>query len=276
MKHTLKIRGLEELKEEFSLLGNRIKEQGLPDELTPFVVGFAGYGNVSRGAQEIFDILPHKTISPEELPDVTPESNLLYKCVFKEEHMVEPKDTTAEFDLQDYYKNGKTTYIGVFHKHVPYITVLMNCIYWTNNYPRLLTLDFIRNHWNKDDRKLQVVGDISCDIKGAIEFTVQCTSADKPAFTYIIDENRAELGVEGEGPVVMAVDNLPCELPRESSTSFSETLLDFIPALANADFTVPFSDLELPRELKDAVIVYRGKLTEKFQYLEQYLPKEDN
>jgi alpha-aminoadipic semialdehyde synthase len=74
----------------------------------------------------------------------------------------------------------------------------------------------------------------------------------------------------------MAVDNLPCELPRESSTSFSETLLDFIPVLAGADFTTTFSNLELPRELKDAIIVYRGELTEKFQYLEQYLPKEDN
>ena len=276
MKHTLDIRGLEELKEEFSFLANRIKEQGLPDELTPFVVGFAGYGNVSRGAQEIFDVLPHKTVNPEELAGLTPESNLLYKCVFKEEHMVEPKDSSADFDLQDYYKHGKTKYNGIFHKHVPYIAVLMNCIYWTNKSPRLVTLDFIRTHWKEDDRKLQVVGDISCDVGGAIEFTVKCTSADRPAFTYIIDENRAEMGVKGDGPVVMAVDNLPCELPRESSTSFSETLLDFMPALAGADFTAPFSDLELPREFKDAVIVYRGKLTEKFQYLEQYLPKEDN
>ena len=276
IKTTLEIKELDELKEEFELLRDRINEQGLPSELMPFVVGFAGYGNVSRGAQEIFDILPHKTVDPEDLPGVTPKSNLLYKCVFKEEHMVEPKDSSAEFDLQDYYTNGKSKYVGTFHKHVPYITMLMNCIYWTNKYPRLVTLDFIRNHWNKDDRKLQVVGDISCDVKGAIEFTLQCTHADKPAFTYIIDENRAELGVEGDGPVVMAVDNLPCELPRESSTSFSETLLDFIPALANADFTADFSDLELPREFKDAVIVYRGKLTEKFQYLEQYLPKEEN
>jgi alpha-aminoadipic semialdehyde synthase len=276
MKHTLEIRGLEELKEEFELLGNRIKEQGLPSELTPFVVGFAGYGNVSRGAQEIFDILPHKTVNPEELPGLVSEPNLLYKCIFKEEHMVEPKDPSADFDLQDYYNNGKTKYTGVFHKHVPYITVLMNCIYWTNKFPRLVTLDFIHNHWKKDDRKLQIVGDISCDVKGAIEFTVQCTSADKPAFTYVIDENRAELGVEGDGPIVMAVDNLPCELPRESSTSFSGTLLDFIPALADADFTASFSNLDLPREFKDAVIVYRGELTENFQYLEQYLPKEDN
>ena len=276
MKTTLEIKELDELKEEFELLGTRIKEQGLPEELTPFVVGFAGYGNVSRGAQEIFDILPHKTVTPDNLELLPPESNLLYKCVFKEEHMVEPKDPSTEFDLQDYYKNGKTKYVGVFQKHIPHITVLMNCIYWSNKYPRLVTLDFIRRHWKNDDRKLQVVGDISCDVKGAIEFTVQCTSADRPAFTYIIDEDKAELGVEGEGPIVMAVDNLPCELPRESSTSFSETLLDFVPALATADFTVPFSNLKLPRELKDAVIVYRGELTEKFQYLKQYLPKEDN
>lgn len=276
MKPTLELRELDELKEEFRLLGNRIKEQGLPSEFTPFVIGFAGYGNVSRGAQEIFDILPHRTVEPEELPDLTPESNQFYKCVFKEEHMVEPKDTSIKFDLQDYYKFGKAKYVGVFQKHIPYLTILMNCIYWTDKYPRLLTLDFIRNHWYNENRKLQVIGDISCDIRGAIEFTVQCTSADKPAFTYIIDEDRARLGIEGEGPVIMAVDNLPCELPRESSTSFSETLLDFIPALATTDFKVPFSDLELPRELKDAVIVYRGKLTEKFQYLEQYLPKENN
>ena len=276
MKPNLEIKELDELKHEFELLGNRIKEQGLPEKLTPLVVGFAGYGNVSRGAQEIFDILPHKTVNPEHLELLPPESHLLYKCVFKEEHMVEPIDSSAEFNLQDYYSNGKTKYVGVFHKYVPYLTVLMNCIYWTNKYPRLLTLDFIRDQWKNEDRKLQVIGDISCDIRGAIEFTVHCTSADKPAFTYNIDKNEAELGIQGEGPVVMAVDNLPCELPRESSTSFSETLLDFIPALANADFNVPFSNLELPRELKDAVIVYRGKLTEKFQYLEQYLPKEDN
>jgi len=276
MKTTLEIRELDELKEEFKLLGNRIKEQGLPRELTPFVIGFAGYGNVSRGAQEIFDILPHKSVNPEDLPRLTPESNLLYKCVFKEEHMVEPKDPSTKFDLQDYYKNGKTKYTGVFHRHIPHLTVLMNCIYWSNKYPRLVTLDFIRDYWKSNNRKLQVIGDISCDIEGAIEPTVRCTSADRPAFTYIIDENRAELGVKGEGPVIMAVDNLPCELPRESSTSFSETLLDFIPPLANADFTTPFQSLELPRELKEAMIVYRGKLTDKFQYLEQYLPKEDN
>lgn len=272
MKPTYELGGLSELKEEFATLGRRIKEQGLPEELKPFVIGFAGYGNVSKGAQEIFDILSHEVINPEELEHIPPKSDLLYKCVFKEEHMVEPRSSSEQFDLQDYYKNGAAKYVGVFHKHVPYLTVLMNCIYWTEKYPRLVTKEFIKNHWKQESRKLQIVGDISCDVEGAIEFTLDCTKANKPAFTYIINEDRAEIGVVGEGPVVMAVDNLPSELPRESSTSFSETLLDFIPALANADFTVQFSELELPRELKDAVIVYQGKLTENYQYLSQYIP----
>ena len=120
---------------------------------------------------------------------------------------------------------------------------------------------------------MHIVGDISCDVGGAIEFTLKCTHADNPSFTYIVDEDRAEMGVSDKGPIVMAVDNLPCELPREASTSFSETLIDFVPALAKADFTVPFDELSLPRELLDAVIVYQGKLTKNFEYLNKYLKR---
>ncbi len=271
MKSTLELKGLEAVKDEFRLLGKRIQEQGLPEELTPFVVGFAGYGNVSRGAQEIFDILPHEVIEPEHLKDLKPKQNVLYKCVFKEEDMVDPIDSSRKFELQDYYKEGKATYSGKFHDYVQYLTVIMNCIYWTNKYPRLMTKDFIRKHWNEESRKLRAIGDISCDVGGAIEFTLDCTTPAEPAFVYLVDEDRAEPGVKGNGPVIMAVDNLPCELPRESSTSFGETLLKYIPALAEADFKAPFEELDLPREIKDAVIVYRGKLTRNYEYLNQYL-----
>jgi alpha-aminoadipic semialdehyde synthase len=185
--------------------------------------------------------------------------------------MVEPRDSSKKFELQDYYKSGKADYIGVFHNYIQYFTVIMNCIYWTNKYPRLITKDFIREHWNEESRKLRVIGDISCDIGGAIEFTLDCTTPAEPSFVYLINEDRAKLGVKGEGPVIMAVDNLPCELPREASSSFGETLLDFIPALAKADFKASFEDLDLPREIKDAIIVYRGKLTKNFEYLNQYL-----
>ena len=272
MKPTLELKGISELENEFNELGERIKEQGLPDELTPFIIGFAGYGNVSSGAQKLFDLLPHKSINPNELSKAQPNNHILYKCIFKEEHMVEPRDPSNDFELYDYYEHGSAKYKGVFQKYVPFLTVLLNCIYWTKKYPRLITREFIQKHWNEKARKLRIIGDISVDMEGAIEFTTITTTPNNPAFTYIIAENQPKIGFQGDGPVVIAVDNLPCELPRESSTSFSETLLQFIPVLAQTDFTVNFDQLELPRELKDAIIVYQGKLTKNYEYLAQYLP----
>lgn len=274
IKPTIQCKDLQELKSEIRALATRIETQGIPEALDPMVFGFAGYGNVSRGAQEIFDILPHEEVSPAELPHLEPKRNILYKCVFKEEDMVEPVDPSNQFDLQDYYVHGSQKYRSVFEKHVPYLTVLMNCIYWSPKYPRLLTRDFLKQHWAKPERRLRVIGDISCDVEGAIEITVQTTKPDQPAFTYIVEQGVAHLGVEGDGPVVIAVDNLPCELPREASTSFSKSLLPFIPPLAMADFTTEFDLLNLPRELKDAVIVYRGKLTDQYRYLQKYLGEE--
>ncbi len=276
MKHTTQYKNLDELKKGIQTLGKRIEELGLPDSLTPFIVGFAGYGNASRGAQEIFDILPHETIEPKDLASITAKRDLLYKCIFKEEHMVQPLDSSAKFELMDYYEHGATKYKGIFESYVSHLTVLMNCIYWTKKSPHLVTKDFIRKHWSDPNRRLRIVGDISCDVNGAMEFTLQCTDVGEPAFVYLVDENRAVLGVEGNGPVVMAVDNLPTEIPRESSTSFSETLLGFIPALAKANFTVPFGQLNLTRELKDATIVYNGELTKNYEYLKQYLPTKEN
>ena len=83
--------------------------------------------------------------------------------------------------------------------------------------------------------------------------------------------NKITDGYEGEGVVVMAVDNLPCELPRESSKAFSKILLDFVPAIAKADFSVDFDSLDLPPEIKRAVILYHGKLTPDYKYINKFL-----
>ncbi|MCF2137289.1 MAG: hypothetical protein K9W43_08625 [Candidatus Thorarchaeota archaeon] len=271
MKPTLECKDLHELREVIHDLAKRIESEGLPPELDPLVFGFAGYGHVSQGAQDIFDILPHIEVTPDELSTLTPTGNKLYKCVFKEEDMVEPKDEGKLFDLQDYYTYGAEKYRGIFHKHVPFLTVLVNCIYWTNKYPRLITKSFLHEHWNSKDWRLKLIGDISCDVNGAIEFTEMSTKPDNPAFTYIVANGSARLGVAGDGPVVIAVDNLPCELPRESSTSFSNSLTPYIPSLAVANFGASFDDLNLPREIKDAVVVYRGELTARYSYLDKYL-----
>ncbi len=71
--------------------------------------------------------------------------------------------------------------------------------------------------------------------------------------------------------VILAVDTLPCELPVDASRHFGQALSPFVPALARADFTVPWEDLELPDELKRAVIIYKGKLTPDYTYIARYL-----
>jgi alpha-aminoadipic semialdehyde synthase len=273
LKPTFQYTGIEEVQNAIKAVGKQIQSEGFAAELAPLVVGFIGYGNTSRGAQAIFDLLPHETVTPADLPSLEAKRNLLYKVVFREEDTVRPKDSAASFDLQHYYEHGKTEYESGFAQYLPNITVLMNCIYWSDKYPRMITKAELKRLWDESEGnpRLKIVGDISCDVHGAIEFTVDCTKPDHPTFVYNPNTEDAKLGVSGEGVVVMAVDNLPTELPREASTSFSETLQKFIPSLVKADYTVPFTDLDLPPEVKKAVIVYQGKLTPEYEYLKKYL-----
>lgn len=277
LRPTFKYDGLKELEKAIREVGESIKKEGIPAALAPFVVGFIGYGNTSKGAQTIFDVLPHREISPADLTTLTPDRHLLYKVVFREEHTVRPSEPGKGFDLQDYYAHGKAKYDAQFSQYLPYLTVIMNCIYWSDKQPRMVTRSDVRELWKQAQGKprLRVIGDISCDIEGAIELTTEATKPDQPFFTYDPVAGKNALGVAKQGIVVMAVDNLPTELPRESSTSFSQTLSQFVPAIAKADYTVPFEKLALPPEVKKAVIVYRGKLTPEYEYLREHLAKQE-
>ena len=69
----------------------------------------------------------------------------------------------------------------------------------------------------------------------------------------------------------MGVDNLPCELPRESSEEFSKSLVNVVPNIVKADFNKDFNDCKLPDEIKKAVILYHGKLTKDYSYIDNYI-----
>jgi len=90
-------------------------------------------------------------------------------------------------------------------------------------------------------------------------------------YVYSPDSGEAKSGVEGDGPVLMTVDILPSELPREASAYFSNILKEFVPAFVAADYGVPFEALDLPNELKSAVICHRGALAPDYQYIDTYL-----
>ena len=198
---------------------------------------------------------------------------LLYKVVFKECDLVEPKNADNVFELQDYYNNPEK-YNSKFEQYVPKLSILMNCIYWDTPYPRLITLDYLKKHWTgKESPKLKVIGDISCDIDGAIQCTTKSTEPGNPVYVYNPKDSIIIDGVEGSGPVIMAVDNLPCELPEEASKSFSKVLVGFVPQLVKADYDVAFRDLKLPNEVQRGMILYQGQLNEEYQYLKQYLLK---
>ena len=143
------------------------------------------------------------------------------KVVYKEQDMVEPIDPAQPFELQDYYAHGER-YQSRFAPHLPLLTVLVNGTYWDERYPRLVTKDRLRAMWSHEATpRLRVIGDLGCDIEGAIECTLKCTEPSDPVYVYDPVDGTIVSGVDGKGPVVLAVDILPAELPREASEAFS-------------------------------------------------------
>jgi len=256
-------------------VGERIASEGLPAEISPLVIGIAGYGNVSRGAQEILDLLPTKEIRPADLLNGSerprgPSRALVLKVVFREEDTVLPLVDGKAFDLREYCDHPER-YRAAFERYLPKLHALVNCIYWAPRYPRLVTVEAIRDLYAAGRPALRMIGDISCDIEGAIGITVKGTEPDDPIYVYDPESGTVRSGVEGNGPVVMAVEILPSELPREASSYFSAILKGFVPAIAAADYAATFDELSLPATLKRAVIAHRGELTPDYRDIEKHL-----
>jgi alpha-aminoadipic semialdehyde synthase len=199
-----------------------------------------------------------------KLPD-----NLIYKVIFKEEHLVEPIDE-EEFDLQEYYASPEK-FRSTFEKYIPYIDMLINCIYWDSRYPRLVTKDYLEKLFAAGTPKMKVIGDISCDVNGSVECTEKGTEIEDPIFVYHPDTRTHTMGYKGNGVLVMAVDILPSELPRDSSAGFADVLVNYVKAIADCDFNEDFLTLDLPHAIKSALILHRGELTPHYKYLEEHL-----
>ena len=211
-------------------------------------------------------------VTPQDLPEVASRRGPgLVKVVFGERHMFAPNDPEAPFDLQEYFDHPER-YHSRFGSYLPYLDAVVNCIYWEQRYPRLITKKWARETWSSNSPpRLKVIGDISCDTEGAIELTVKPMSPGNPCFVYEPLTGNVIDGIAGNGPVVMSVYNLPCEFALGSSESFSRALKPMVPAFAAADWTADFDALELPDHVKGAVIAHRGQLTPSYQYLSKFL-----
>ena len=128
-----------------------------------------------------------------------------------------------------------------------------------NNAPDILTKDMLQSK----DCKIKVVGDVSCDIDGPIACTLRSSTIAEPFYGYLPSEHKEVDVFHPAAIVVMAVDNLPCELPKDASEGFGTMFMEHvIPAFFNDD-----KDGILAR----AKITEKGKLTARFSYLQDFV-----
>ncbi len=264
---------LEDARKDISKAGMEIAKHGLPEELSPFIVAVTGYGNVSNGAQEIFNLMPVKEIAPEEIPLIAQQKdlprNVIYRAVFKEKDLAKRKDGSA-FELEHYYAHPEM-YEDRFAQYIPYLNGIVNGMYWDTRYPRIVTKEYLKKHFAEGNPRLAVIGDITCDPDGSIECTHKGTEIEDPVFVYHPENGNYTMGFKGKGVLIMPVDILPSELPREASEAFSSALRGFVPAIAKANFNGSFDELVLPSPIKKATILHKGQLTPNYTYIEQYL-----
>jgi len=254
-------------------VGARIARDGLPAQLCPFVAGVSGYGNVSRGAQEVLDALGAVAVAPADLDGLfagPAPRRTVHKVVFAESDMVVRRDASAPFALDEYLRQPEL-YEGVFERWLPRLSVLLNCVFWDAPYPRLVTKAAVRRLYAAAAPLPRVIGDVSCDIEGSVELTLKETHIDAPVYVYDPEAGSIADGVAGKGPVVLAVGNLPCELSRESSAAFSAALSPFVPALAETDFSMSYARLDLPPELRRALILHHGDFTPGYASMRQFV-----
>ncbi|XP_009618021.1 alpha-aminoadipic semialdehyde synthase isoform X1 [Nicotiana tomentosiformis] len=255
-------------------VGEEIATMGLPAGICPLVFVFTGAGNVSRGAQEIFKLLPHTFVDPRKLSELHETARDLtqskhpskrifqvYGCVTTCQDMVERLNPSKSFDKIDYYAHPEQ-YGPAFHEKIaPYASVIVNCMYWEKRFPRLLTTKQIQDLM-RNGCPLVGICDITCDVGGSIEFINQTSSIDSPFFRYEPSNDSYHFDIEGKGVMCSAVDILPTEFAKEASQHFGDILSHFTGSLAS------FRNLEeLPAHLRRACIAHHGRLTQLYEYI---------
>nr|XP_046208416.1 alpha-aminoadipic semialdehyde synthase, mitochondrial isoform X1 [Oncorhynchus gorbuscha]XP_046208417.1 alpha-aminoadipic semialdehyde synthase, mitochondrial isoform X1 [Oncorhynchus gorbuscha]XP_046208418.1 alpha-aminoadipic semialdehyde synthase, mitochondrial isoform X1 [Oncorhynchus gorbuscha]XP_046208419.1 alpha-aminoadipic semialdehyde synthase, mitochondrial isoform X1 [Oncorhynchus gorbuscha] len=254
----------------------------MPKSIGPVTFVFTGTGNVSKGAQDIINELPVEYVEPHELKDVsqTGDMSRVYATVLSRHHHLMRKSDGVYDPLE--YEYHPELYTSHFRTSVaPYTTCLINGIYWDPQTPRLLRrLDAQRllthvkpsaaatEGWPELPHKLLAICDISADMGGSIEFMTECTSIDKPFCMYDADQHIDHDSVEGTGILMCSIDNLPAQLPIEATEYFGDRLFPYIWEMLPSDATRPLEEEDFSPQVRDAVITSQGKLTPKFEYIE--------
>jgi alpha-aminoadipic semialdehyde synthase len=250
--------------------GMVISDDGLPRKLGPMIFVVTGNGNVSKGALHVFKCLPHEWVKPEDLESLSKskkfDNHKVYLCqVTAKDYCV---NNEGGFVEEEYFAHPER-YTSNFHEKIaPYASLILNGIFWTSKYPRLLTIDQTEELAKRGQLRLHTLADVSCDINGSFEFMGEASTIDSPYYMYdpITKKNHDDL--EGRGIQIMSIDNLPTEMPLEASEFFSEALYPVIAEMVKDKF-------DQNRVLKRATITDQsGHLLEKHKGLEKVIEGE--
>jgi alanine dehydrogenase len=223
--------------------------------LPPIKIVLTGHGKVANGAKEILEGMKIKQVSIENYLTKN-YSEPVYTQIDVLDYN-KRKDGRLK-DKTDFYENPKD-YISDFERFTKVSDVFIVGHFYGNDAPIILSREMLL----ANDNKIKIVADISCDVEGPIACTIKASTIADPFFGYHPFEDKEVDVFHPAAIVVMSVDNLPCELPKDASEGFGEMFMEHVvPAFFNGD-----KDGILQR----AKMTENGKLTKRFEYLQDYV-----
>lgn len=228
-------------------------------ELKKVVLGDAkivltGGGRVAQGAIEIIDEIRVPAVNSSDF--IFQEFHTPIYTQLHCEDLYKSK-TGKDFNLGHFFANP-TEYKSRFKKFTEIADIFISCHYWDHNADVL----FKEEDTQIEKFNLKVIADITCDIKGSIPTTIRSSTIDNPIYGYNPESGEEGAPFSPANITIMAVDNLPCELPRDASVDFGAALIkNIIPALIGDDST---------SIINRASITKNGELNTGYEYLEDY------
>lgn len=248
--------GLFDLKRAYECFDRSELEEELKKvQLPPIKIVVTGTGRVGKGVLEVFKSIHLRQVSPRDLIH-----NYYDEAVFAvlDNDDYNRRKTDGGFDQTEFYAEPQK-YESHFLKYAEVSDMLIAAAYWDNRAPKLFT----RKDIASEDFSISVIADITCDIEGSIPTTLKPSAIADPV--YDVDRETFEmLPAFGKQTSisVMAIDNLPTELPRDASEEFGNQLSEhFIPELLKEESKI----------LDKATITKEGDLTIEFIYLKDFV-----
>jgi saccharopine dehydrogenase (NAD+, L-lysine forming) len=226
-------------------------------KLPPIKIVVTGSGRVTSGLLEVMNLMDIKSVSPKDY--LTKQYTYPVYTQLKGgdlyEHITDKHYDRDEFHAQPH------TYTCKYLPYVKKTDILLNGIYWDNTIPKLFELADIQDA----SFKTSVIADVTCDVNGSVPCNVEVTTIADPVYGFDRKNlQKVEAYLPSNNSIdIMAVDNLPNELPRDASKFFGEFLEKYIMEDLIAE---DHSSLMLQR----ATICSHGKLGRHFEYLNDY------